>query len=230
MFEPIRTVLKTLALLMIFMPIAAQSSIIHLAGSLSAANQNGSDPAFVTDPNGVVPTTATGSIQIQLDTANNTLDFQMNVDGILRSELRNFGPNSTPIHLHQPGGGVKGNFGPISIDLSLGSTAADFTDTATGFSFQRTGVSVLLADQGNVQFGMHPGDAQIVNLLTSGKMFVLVHSNKNIFINPASGTRPVGFPFGEIRGNISVVPLPAALPMLGSGLLALLGLVRLRRS
>jgi hypothetical protein len=222
------TILKALVLFTVLqLPLAVQSAIINLNGNLSAANQNGSDPALVADPGGIVPTTAIGSIQIQLDTANNTLDFQMNVDGILQNELRNFGPNVTPIHLHQPGGGIKGNFGPISIDLSLGSTAGDFTNTANGFTFERTGLSILLADQGNVALGMHPGDDQIVDLLTSGNMFVLVHSTKDIFTNQAPG-RPAGFPFGEIRGNISVVPLPATLPMLGVGLVALLGVARRR--
>jgi hypothetical protein len=227
MLDLIRSVLKIFVLSLALLPLAAQAAIINLNGTLSAANQNGSDPSFVTDPGGIVPTSATGSIQIQLDTINNTLDFQMNVDGILQSELRDFGPNATPIHLHQPGGGIKGNFGPISIDLSLGSTAADFSDTTTGFTFARTGVSILLADQGGVALGMHPGDDQIVNLLQSGNMFVLVHSLKDIFTNQTTG-RPDGFPFGEIRGNISAVPLPAALPLLGTGLLALFGIARRR--
>ncbi len=219
--------MRVLAVCLALLPLTAQSAIINLNGNLSAANQNGSDPALVTDPGGIVPTTAIGSIQIQLNTTNNTLDFQMNVDGILQSELRNFGPNATPIHLHQPGGGIKGNFGPISIDLSLGSTAGDFTETANGFTFERSGLSILLADQGSVALGMHPGDDQIVDLLTSGKMFVLVHSTKGIFTNKAPG-RPDGFPFGEIRGNISVVPLPAGLPLLGSGLFYLFAFSRKR--
>jgi hypothetical protein len=224
-----KSILKIIMLLSVFLPSLAQAAIINLNGSLSAANQNGSDPSLVTDPNGVVPTDAFGSINIQLDTIANTLDFQLTVDGILQSELRDFGPNTTPIHLHNAGGGGAnpGNFGPISIDLSLGSTAADFTDTATGFVFARSGVSILLADQGGVALGMHPGDGLIVDTLLSGNMFVLVHSNKDIFTNAPDG-RPVGFPFGEIRGNINAVPVPAALPLMVTGLLAMIGFSRRR--
>lgn len=226
MLNPVHTTLKALALSAALLPIAAQSAIINLSASLSAANQDGSTPFADSD---VVPTTATGDIAFQLDTTNKTLDFQMTVDGILLSELLDFGPNSTPIHLHQPGGGVKGNFGPISIDLALGSADDDFAATDTGFTFSRTGVSILLADQGGVALGMHPGDGEIINLLTSGNAFVLVHSNKSIFTNTPSG-RPAGFPFGEIRGDISVsaVPVPAALPLLGTGLLAFMGIARRR--
>ncbi|MEE9493288.1 MAG: CHRD domain-containing protein [Gammaproteobacteria bacterium] len=147
MLNPVHTTLKALALSAALLPIAAQSAIINLSASLSAANQDGSTPFADSD---VVPTTATGDIAFQLDTTNKTLDFQMTVDGILLSELLDFGPNSTPIHLHQPGGGVKGNFGPISIDLALGSADDDFAATDTGFTFSRTGVSILLADQGGV--------------------------------------------------------------------------------
>lgn len=181
---------------------AVQANIINLSGSLSAANQNGSDPAQVTDPLGVVPTEASGSIQIHLDTDNNTLDFKLEVEGIARSQLRNFGPNETPIHLHLA---ENGNFGSIAIDLSLNTTEPDFIDTDQGFRLERKGVSILLEDQGGVLLGMHPGNEQIVEALQSGNIFVLVHSSKDIFTNE-SGSSP-GFPFAEIRGNIMPVSI-----------------------
>ena len=225
-----KSMLKGIMLLSVLLSFSVQAAIINLSGSLGAANQNGSDPSLVTDPGGVVPTNAFGSIDIQLNTIANTLDFQLTVDGILESELRNFGPNATPIHLHNAGGGgaSPGNFGPISIDLSLGSTAADFTNTANGFIFARNNVSILLADQGGVTLGMHPGDNLIIDTLLSGNMFVLVHSTKNIFTNTPAG-RPAGFPFGEIRGNVSAVPVPAALPLMLTGLLAVFGVARRRK-
>lgn len=200
-----------------FLPLGeAQSQLVELQGSLSAANQDGSDPDFFTDPNGVVPTNATGAIFGVLDTSVFTFDFNLAVDGILQSDLMNFGPNATPIHLHVPG--QLGAFGPIAVDLTLGATAADFTDTGTGFELSRT-VSVLLEDQGNVVLGMHPGNDQIIEALQSGSAFALVHTT-----NPDIS----GFPFGEIRGNLSAVPEPSSLAVLGLG--SLLFLHRRRRS
>ncbi|VAW68883.1 hypothetical protein MNBD_GAMMA10-2291, partial [hydrothermal vent metagenome] len=205
MFNNLWTVVKTGVLLGALLPFSVQADDITLSGSLSAANQNGSDPALVTDPLGVVPTDAFGSIEVTLDIENNSIDFSMDVTGISIEELRNFGPNATPIHLHLAGGGAPGNFGPISIDLSLNAAEADFVATETGFQFSRSDISILLEDQGNIQLGMHPGNDQIVDALQSGNMFVLVHTTKDIFIND---TGPVpGFPFGEIRANISRVPV-----------------------
>ncbi len=192
----------------------AQDSF-ELMGMLSAANQNGSDPAVVMDPNGVVPTDAAGMIHLVVDPMSNTLDFSLEVDGISTGELRNFGPNMTPIHLHLAGGGNPGNFGPISIDLSLDAPMGSFTDTSDGFTFAREDVSILLEDQGGVAIGMHPGNDQIIDALQSGNMFVLVHTTNDIFTQegatlPNGNPAPVGFPFGEIRGNVSVVPEPSS--------------------
>jgi hypothetical protein len=205
----INKLIKKIMLLGLFLPLVGQAALIDLRGDLNPANQNGSDPSVVSDPNGIVPSNASGSINLLLDTDSNTLDFNLEVEGISTSDLRNFGPNATPIHLHLAGGGNPGNFGPISVDLSLGANTTDFNDTSTGFEFSRDDVSILLDDQGSVQLGMHPGDNLIVASLLSGDTFILVHTN-NSEIN--------GFPFGEIRGNISQVPLPATLPMMLMGL------------
>ena len=126
----------------------------------------------------------------------------MEVTGIARSELRDFGPNNTPIHLHLASDGSPRNFEPIAIDLSLNAIEADFIDTENGFLFARENVSILLEDQGNVQLGMHPGNEQILDALRSGNSFVLLHTSKDIFTN-TTGPAP-GFTFGEIRGNVKL--------------------------
>ncbi len=216
-----KSIQKLVLLTGLVLPLMTQAALIELRGELGAANQNGSDPDLVVDPNGIVPTSAFGIINIFLDTDSNTLDFNLTVDGIFQSDLRDFGPNATPIHLHLAGGGNPGNFGPIAVDLSLGADASDFNDTSAGFDFSRSGVSILLADQGNVQLGMHSGDNLILASLLSGDAFVLVHTN-NADIN--------GFPFGEIRGNLNPVPLPAALPMMIMGLASFGVFVRRNRS
>ena len=81
-----------------------EAQVVQLGGTLSAANQGGSDPSVVTDPNGVVPSAATGTIFGLLDTSANTFNFNLDVNGIFTSDLINFGPNATPIHLHLAGG------------------------------------------------------------------------------------------------------------------------------
>ncbi|MEE9338301.1 MAG: CHRD domain-containing protein [Methylococcaceae bacterium] len=216
-----KSIKKIILLLCLVSPLMAQAAFINLGGNLSPANQNGSDPSLITDPAGIVPSNANGTVSILLDTDSNTLDFSLTVDGISQSDLRNFGPNATPIHLHLAGGGNAGNFGPIIIDVSLGTDANNFTDTTTGFEFNLSGISILLDDQEGVQLGMHPGDNLIISSLLSGDAFVLVHTN-NTDIN--------GFPFGEIRGNINPVPLPVALPMMIMGLASFGIFVRRSRS
>lgn len=203
----------------------------ELMGMLSAANQNGSDPAVVMDPFGIVPTDASGTIHLIVDPVANTLDFSLEVDGISTADLREFGPNLSPIHLHLAGGGNPGNFGPIAIDLSQNAPADSFVNTADGFTFSRQDVSILLEDQGGVALGMHPGNDLIVDALQSGNMFVLVHTMNDIFTQegatlPNGNPAPVGFPFGEIRGNVSLVPEPSSGVLL---VLASFGLHTLRR-
>ncbi|VAW80669.1 hypothetical protein MNBD_GAMMA13-342 [hydrothermal vent metagenome] len=229
----IKSALIGLTLSAAILPLTTQAAIINLEGTLSAANQNGSDPALVTDPNGVVDTEAKGVIKLQLDDEANTLNIQLGVTGITLDELRDFGPNASPIHLHNAGGGGAnpGNFGPIAIDPTFTATETDFFGTPQGFAFERDGVSILLEDQGGVALGMHPGNDEIVDALLSGNMFVAVHTTNPLFTSPATDTRPEGFPFIEIRGNfkpVSAVPIPAALPLLASGLIGLFAVARRR--
>lgn len=226
----IKSVLKSFALCTVLLPLTTQAAIINLKGTLSAANQNGSDPALVTDANGVVPTKAKGVISLRLDDVAKTLDIRLGVTGIKLSDLLNFGPNQSPIHLHNAAPGSPGNFGPIAIDPTFTADSTNFFGNPKGFAFKRNGVSILLANQGGVKLGMHPGDDKIIDALLSGNMFVAVHTNKPIFTNQVTG-KPAGFPFIEIRGNfkpVSTVPVPAALPLLGSGLMSLFAVARRR--
>jgi hypothetical protein len=196
--------------LLLMIPVGSlQADTIQLEGSLSAANQDGSDPDFFTDSDGIVPTDAVGTFFTTLDDDAFTLDFVLIVEGIFRDDLMNFGPNATPIHLHVPG--QLGAFGPVAVDLTLGAVDSDYTDTASGFELSLS-VSVLLEDQGNVNGDMHPGNDVIIDELTSGRAFALVHTT-NPDIN--------GFPFGEIRGNLNAVPEPSSLAVLGFGSLLL---------
>lgn len=95
MYQSMRSSLVALILTVALLPFPAQADLVRLTATMSVANLNGSDPALVTDPLGVVPTDASGSIQIALNTDNNTFDFELEVTSIERSELREFGPNHT---------------------------------------------------------------------------------------------------------------------------------------
>ncbi len=76
--------------------------------------------------------------------------------------------------------------------------------------------------------GIHPGNDVIVDRLLE-ESFILVHSNKDIFTNTVHPPQfPDGFPFGELRGEINVVPVPAGLWLFGSGLIVLFGLKKVR--
>gem|GEM_PF-1352779 len=206
-------IVSIIALMLVIMSFTSQADVIRLSASLKPANQNGTDPVLVTDPLGVVPSEASGSIRIQVNTDTSTLAYQLVVSGIGREQLRAFGPNSTPIHLHLAAGGSPGNFGPIAVDLTLGAVDSDYTATDNGFRLSRQGVSILLEDQGNVKLGMHPGNENIVAALQSGNAFVLVHTNKDIFVNN-TGPAP-GFPFAEIRGNLDRVQVTERAPAKG---------------
>lgn len=127
------------------------------------------------------------------------------------ADLKNFGPNATPFHIHLPNSGKQGDFGFNVVDLFYGSAEGSLADTSAGFQFSRKSLSILESDQGKYKAaGVHPGDDVIAQKLQNGYPFVLVHSNKNIFTNttgklPNGKSIPKGFPFGELRGEVNVV-------------------------
>jgi hypothetical protein len=198
--------------------------LFSLSAQLSAPNQDGSDPDVITDPQGLVPSDSVGTFSALLDTEAMALtDVILVVDGMTESDLRPFGPNSTPFHIHLPNSGT-GTFGFNVIDLVFGTTSDAFTFNATGFTFERDLLSILEADQGAIDgLGLHPGDDVIVERLLSGDAFVLVHSTKDIFTNVNHPPQfSDGFPFAELRGEINnTVPLPPALMLMLAGIVGL---------
>lgn len=201
----------------------SQAALINLTAVLRAPNQNGSNPDIINMER--VPSNASGLFTAILDTDNNVLtNISLTVNGMLGSELRNFGPNSTPFHLHLPNGG-SGSFGFNVIDLVFGADASAFNFNSTGFTFQRDTLSILEENQGAFfGLGIHPGNDVIVDRLLS-ESFILVHSTKDIFTNTVHPPQfPDGFPFGELRGEVTVVPVPAGVWLFGSGLIGLFGL------
>lgn len=189
----------------------SDDNMLMMTAMLSAPNQNGTNPDFVTDTFGIVPSTATGQFTATLDLdALQIKDITLTVTGMTMDDLKNFGPNSTPFHIHLPNSGNQGDFGFNVIDLVYETDMSNFSGTSDGFTFTRDFVSILEADQGNyASAGVHPGDDVIAERLQSGFPFIIIHSNKTIFTNtvgqlPNGDPVPAGFPFGELRGEISV--------------------------
>lgn len=212
---------------------SAQAEMIPLTAELKAPNQDGSNPDVIFDPQGIVPTSSTGTFSAILDTEAMVLtEVFLSVEGMVEADLLGFGPNSTPFHIHLPNNGT-GTFGFNVIDLPFQEDASAFTYTATGFSWESDSISILEEDQGAINgAGLHPGNDLIVDALLSGDAFILVHSTKDIFTNVNHPPQfEDGFPFAEQRGEIvaSVVPVPAAAWLLLSGM-SVLGVVARRRA
>lgn len=169
----------------------ASAGLIPLSASLDGA-QAGTD------------STATGTASLLYDTVARTLDITMNVTGIGLPDLRPFGPNSTPTHIHLAPPGV---FGPIVVDIGLHGT---ITGDADSFELQGENIPIDPAQQGNATIPFTIDEVETA--LLSGNTFILVHTF-NIDTPP----------FGEIRGQI--VPEPASL----AGLLVLSALAATRR-
>ena len=188
---------------------AEAANIVTLSATLTPPNQTGTDPAYFSDDLGVVPSTATGTFRATLNLDSRALEgISVEVSGMAVADLRDFGPNETPFHIHLPGEGVQGAFGPNVLDLSYGMPDGSIVDTADGFSFVRDELSILGDAQGGfVDAGVFPGDDVIADQLQNGHAFLLVHSMKDIFTStgltlPNGDPAPDGFPFGELRGEI----------------------------
>ena len=189
----------------------ADSKKYELTAILSAPNQNGTNPEFVVDEFGTVPSSASGVFSAILDLeAGQLLDLDLRVVGMSVADLRNFGPNATPFHIHLPNSGKKGDFGFNVIDLMFDAKEGSLMDTDDGFSFTRSSMSIFAADQGKYKkAGVHPGDEVIGERLQTGFPFLLIHSKKDLFTNtkgkfPNGDPVPKGFPFGELRGEIAI--------------------------
>lgn len=137
---------------------------------------------------------AVGAAEFRYDTDTQNFDLDLMVYGIDLADLRDVGPNGTPIHIHMA---PFGQNGPIVVDLGFFTS---FVDDGLGIRYQIFG-QLLGGQQGNLFTDPNDNEAA----LFAGNLYVNIHTND--------------FPSGEIRGQI--VPAPAALPLLGAaGVLA----------
>ncbi len=138
---------KILLVYLLFFTGISNASQIQLIAELRASNQNGSNPDVFTNL-GRVPSDAGGVFQAMLDTEEMLLrNITLTVNGMRESDLRGFGPNNTPFHIHLPNNGP-GTFGFNVIDLSFATDSSAFTFSGNGFTFFRDAVSILEEDQG----------------------------------------------------------------------------------
>lgn len=136
--------------------IVVLSTLAVTAGPADAALiqfQSSLDGSQHTTPTG---SAATGSATLLFDDVANTFDFSLTVTGLFLGDLRNVGPNATPLHLHLGAPGVNG--GIIAEPVLFGALAA----TATGLSL--TSFDVTLAA------------ANVASLL-AGNTYINVHTN-----------------------------------------------------
>lgn len=103
--------------------------------------------------------------------------------------------------------------------LLAGTTAAHFHGPAAPGVSAGVQVAIPLGSSLGQTSGTVIGSATITNLqaadLLANLWYINIHTSQ--------------FPGGEIRGQVNVVPLPAAVWLFGSGMLALLGMARRQR-
>jgi hypothetical protein len=143
---------------------------------------------------------ATGMAQMVLDDSDESLTFSMDVDGIMTADLMNIATFG-PVHIHRA---PTGQTGPVAVPFA---DASDYSDTNDGFTLV-TG-RILFADLG-IDF------ANFLATSNASGYYINIHTND------------VGS--GEIRGQLSPVPLPAAGFLLLAGLVGMGGLRRAKKA
>lgn len=147
---------------------------------------------------------ATGIASLQYDTVAQRLSVDLGVDGISLADLRNVGPNATPVHLHFA---PPGSNGPIVFDL--GFFAPFILD---GSVIRSTLSSVLYTPTQGALTSPLSAD-QFASALSAGDLYLNIHTNT--------------FGAGEIRGQVNAsVPVASTALLIG---VAGLGMARIRR-
>ena len=182
-------------------------SAIAITGPVSAATLF---QATLSGDQEVPPTvtTASGTASLTLNDAQTRLEINIQINGLDLDGLQtpgNAADDVTGAHIHNApagnnGGVVFGFIGPNS------DANGDLViDPVAGTIF--SGWDLLEGNGTTLQ-------NQLTDLLNDG-LYINVHTST--------------FPSGEIRGQIQVVPIPAAFWLFGSGLLGLVGIARRKK-
>ena len=156
----------------------------------------------VPDP---VDTDASGIGELLVDTVAQTVSFNLGIVGISIDELNDglvANEDLGPIHLHNA---PRGSNGPIVVPFAFSTDT--YADTADGFSLSVTDFSYADAV---AQSGSSVSFEDFVNGLISGNFYINLHTDL--------------FGSGELRGQLSQVPLPGAISLFifGAGALRLM--------
>lgn len=149
---------------------------------------------------------ATGTATVSVDDVAQTIDLALNVTGLSLDDLWDdlVAAPGGPVHFHD---GVAGTTGPIAIPFAF--SPSTYSDTATGFSLN---VSDYSYSDAVAISGFGEDFDSFLTGLTAGEYYINIHTDT--------------FNAGEIRGQISAVPLPASALLLMAGLGGLAGLRR----
>lgn len=169
---------------------AAQASLLNFTAALDGAQAG-------------TPSSASGQAFVQFDTLTGALSIDLGVTGLGLSDLRNAGPNATPVHIHFA---PAGSNGPIVFDLGY---FAPFVAESGGI---RVNVQDVIYKQLQGALTSPLVLADFEQALRSGSTYLNIHTN--------------AFAAGEIRGQITQVPITTTLWLLSAGLM---GVVAVRR-
>ena len=192
------------------MSLKSLTLIVAIALGLGVTNADAKTLSFAAVLDGAqevppVKTDASGTATFKVDTNTETLDFNLDVTGINLDGLFDTLVQAPvgPVHIHAA---PKGSNGPIVVPFAF--SLETYSDTDDGFNLN---VEDFAYADAAALAGSSVDFAGFLDLLNAEGTYINVHTD--------------AFNGGELRGQLSPVPLPASAALILAGLGAL-GLAR----